>query len=196
MKILHIDSSPMLKHSSSRKLSQALVEALCQRFAQATIIHRDVGLTPPPHLREETFLALCGKAECENAQIQQEVNDIHAAIDELASCDVLIIGAWIDQVCHAGLTFRFTSAGAVGLLTDKPTFIVSTRGGIYCDEAHLALDHQESYLQATLKLMGITNTHILRAEGVDKTQPGRELAEQNALAQIPDLITQVFNHYL
>lgn len=59
-----------------------------------------------------------------------------------------------------------------------------------------ALDHQESYLQATLKLMGITNTHILRAEGVDKTQPGRELAEQNALAQIPDLITQVFNHYL
>ncbi|HCP0809697.1 TPA: NAD(P)H-dependent oxidoreductase, partial [Escherichia coli] len=54
MKILHIDSSPMLKHSSSRKLSQALVEALCQRFAQATIIHRDVGLTPPPHLREET----------------------------------------------------------------------------------------------------------------------------------------------
>ncbi|HCQ3176247.1 TPA: NAD(P)H-dependent oxidoreductase, partial [Escherichia coli] len=185
MKILHIDSSPMLKHSSSRKLSQALVEALCQRFAQATIIHRDVGLTPPPHLREETFLALCGKAECENAQIQQEVNDIHAAIDELASCDVLIIGApminhsvssglktWIDQVCQAGLTFRFTSAGAVGLLTDKPTFIVSTRGGIYCDEAHLALDHQESYLQATLKLMGITNTHILRAEGVDKTQPG------------------------
>lgn len=103
---------------------------------------------------------------------------------------------WIDQVCQAGLTFRFTSAGAVGLLTDKPTFIVSTRGGIYCDEAHLALDHQESYLQATLKLMGITNTHILRAEGVDKTQPGRELAEQNALAQIPDLITQVFNHYL
>jgi FMN-dependent NADH-azoreductase len=44
--------------------------------------------------------------------------------------------------------------------------------------------------------MGITNTHILRAEGVDKTQPGRELAEQNALAQTPDLITQVFNHYL
>ncbi len=92
MKILHIDSSPMLKHSSSRKLSQALVEALCQRFAQATI-HRDVGLTPPPHLREETFLALCGKAKCQSAQIQQEVNDIHAAIDELASCDVLIIGA-------------------------------------------------------------------------------------------------------
>lgn len=71
-------------------------------------------------------------------------------IDELASCDVLIIGApminhsvssglktWIDQVCQAGLTFRFTSAGAVGLLTDKPTFIVSTRGGIYCAMKHI-----------------------------------------------------------
>ena len=48
----------------------------------------------------------------------------------------------------------------------------------------------------SLKYCHITNTHILRAEGVDKTQPGRELAEQNALAQIPELITQVFNHYL
>ncbi|MCV5580179.1 NAD(P)H-dependent oxidoreductase, partial [Escherichia coli] len=85
--------------------------ALCQHFPKATIIHRDVGLTPPPHLREETFMALCDKAECGSAQIRQEVNGIHAAIEELTSCDVLIIGApminhsvssglktWIDQV--------------------------------------------------------------------------------------------------
>lgn len=79
---------------------------------------------------------------------------------------------------RAGLTFRFTSTGAVGLLTDKPTFIVSTRGGIYSDIEHLALDHQESYLQSVLNLLGITNIHILPAEGVDKTTPGRTLAEK------------------
>ena len=93
-----------------------------------------------------------------------------------------------------GLTFRFTFAGAVGLLTDKPTFIVSTHDGIYCDEAHQALDHQESYLQATLNIMGMTKTHILRAEDVDKIQPGRELAERNAFAQIPDLLSCAVNH--
>ncbi|MFP1528409.1 NAD(P)H-dependent oxidoreductase [Escherichia coli] len=57
---------------------------------------------------------------------------------------------WTDQVCQAGLTFRFTSAGAVGSRW-IPVASSPTRGGIYCDEAHLALDHQESYLQATLK---------------------------------------------
>lgn len=201
MNILHIDSSPMIHSSSSRKLSQALTTAICQRFPKANVISRDLGCIPPPHLREETFLALTGKLISPNAQTQREVRDIKNSIKELNDCDVLVIGApminhsvssglksWIDQVCQAGLTFRFTSTGAVGLLTDKPTFIVSTRGGIYSDIEHLALDHQESYLQSVLNLLGITNIHILPAEGVDKTTPGRTLAEKNALALIPDML--------
>ncbi|MCQ7813383.1 hypothetical protein NP205_15730, partial [Salmonella enterica] len=35
--ILHIDSSPMLCNSSSRKLSLALTKAICQRFPNASV---------------------------------------------------------------------------------------------------------------------------------------------------------------
>lgn len=89
------------------------------------------------------------------------------------------------------MTFRFTPEGAQGLVKDKPTFIVSTRGGVYSSE-----DHQESYLISTLKLMGIEDVHVLPAEGVDKTHPGREQAEKGALAQIPDLLSYAFNKIL
>ncbi|MEB4674244.1 NAD(P)H-dependent oxidoreductase [Enterobacteriaceae bacterium G50] len=206
MRILHIGSSPMLQVSSSRKLSQALIDAICQRYPDVTVIARDLGRNPPPHLREETFLALTGKIEASNEQTRKEVSDIYDAIRELNECDVLVIGApminhsvssalktWIDQVCQARMTFRFTVEGAQGLVKDKPTFIVSTRGGVYSSEENRAMDHQESYLISTLKLMGIEDVHVLPAEGVDKTHPGREQAEKGALAQIPDLLSYVFN---
>ncbi len=206
MRILHIDSSPMLQVSSSRKLSQALIDAICQRYPDATVIARDLGRNPPPHLREETFLALTGKIEASNEQTRKEVSDIYSAIRELNDCDALVIGApminhsvssalktWIDQVCQARMTFRFTPEGAQGLVKNKPTFIVSTRGGVYSSEESRAMDHQESYLISTLKLMGIEDVHVLPAEGVDKTHPGREQAEKGALAQIPDLLSYVFN---
>ena len=91
------------------------------------------------------------------------------------------------------MTFRFTPEGAQGLVKDKPTFIISTRGGVYSSEEHRAMDHQESYLISTLKLMGIEDVHVLPAEGVDKTHPGREQAENSALAQIPDLLSYAFS---
>ncbi|MDI5434968.1 NAD(P)H-dependent oxidoreductase, partial [Salmonella enterica subsp. enterica serovar Kentucky] len=50
---------------------------------------------------------------------------------------------------QAGLTFRFTSTGATGLLADRPAFIVSTRGGIYSDTRHRELDQVRKY-QATV----------------------------------------------
>lgn len=206
MKILHIDSSPLTKSSSSRRLSRAVVDEICRYFPKAEVNYRDLGKTPPPHLREETFLAFCkGIEPSSSEEVRQEVAAIYSAIAELSESDVLVIGApmfnhsvtsqlksWIDLVCQAGVTFRFSSLGAVGLLKDRPTFIVSTRGGIYTDTRHLAMDHQEPYLLSTLELMGITSVHILRAEGVDKTHPGRTVAEQDAVAKLPGLIDRVF----
>lgn len=203
MEILHIDSSPLTANSSSRRLSRALVDEICQSFPEAKVTYRDLGTTPPAHLSEKTFLALINGNPID-AEAEQEVAAIHHSIDELRRCDVLVIGApmfnhsvtsqlkaWIDQVCQARLTFKLTSARAIGLLTDKPAFIVSTRGGIYADAAHKALDHQEPYLESTLRLMGIDNIHILRAEGVDKTNPGRQRSEQQALASLPALLNKV-----
>lgn len=203
MEILHIDSSPLTANSSSRRLSRALVDQICQSFPQVQVTYRDLGATPPAHLSEKTFMALVSGKPAD-AEAEQEVAAIYQSIDELRRCDVLVIGApmfnhsvtsqlkaWIDQVCQARITFKLTSAGGVGLLADKPAFIVSTRGGIYADDAHKALDHQEPYLESTLRLMGINNIHILRAEGVDKTNPGRQLAEQQALQLLPDLLNKV-----
>lgn len=202
MKLLHIDSSPLTNNSTSRVLSAAIVTQLQATYDIQSVIYRDVGLTPPPHLTEAVFNAMRDGVETCAPDVRQVVEEANQAIEELKMCDVLVIGApmfnhsivtnlksWIDQVCQAGKTFAFSSSGALGLISDKPVFIASTRGGIYADDVHRAMDFQEPYLVSALSLMGLKNVKIIRAEGVDKTSPGRAAAQQAALQMIK---TQVF----
>lgn len=202
MKLLHIDSSPLTNNSTSRVLSAAIVTQLQATYDIQSVIYRDVGLTPPPHLTEAVFNAMRDGVETCAPDVRKAVEEANQAIEELKMCDVLVIGApmfnhsivtnlksWIDQVCQAGKTFAFSSAGALGLISDKPVFIASTRGGIYADDVHRAMDFQEPYLVSALSLMGLKNVKIIRAEGVDKTAPGRAAAQQAALQMIK---TQVF----
>ncbi|MGQ7804101.1 FMN-dependent NADH-azoreductase [Hafnia alvei] len=201
MKLLHIDSSPFTTQSTSRVLSAAIVTQLQEKHRIQSVIYRDVGLTPPPHLTEAVFNAMrTGVAGCSD-EVIYAVDAANQAIEELKMCDALVIGApmfnhsivtnlksWIDQVCQAGKTFAFTSQGAQGLIADKPVFIASTRGGIYADDAHRAMDFQEPYLVSALSLMGLKNVKIIRAEGVDKTYPGRSEAQRMALEEIKNTV--------
>ena len=201
MKLLHIDSSPFSTQSTSRLLSAAIVAQLQEKHRIQSVIYRDVGLTPPPHLTEAVFNAMrTGVAGCSD-EVIYAVDAANQAIEELKMCDALVIGApmfnhsivtnlksWIDQVCQAGKTFAFTSQGAQGLIADKPVFIASTRGGIYADDAHRAMDFQEPYLVSALSLMGLKNVKIIRAEGVDKTYPGRSEAQRMALEEIKNTV--------
>lgn len=201
MKLLHIDSSPFTTQSTSRVLSAAIVAQLQENHRIQSVIYRDVGPTPPPHLTEAVFNAMrTGVVGCSD-EVIYAVDAANEAIEELKMCDALVIGApmfnhsivtnlksWIDQVCQAGKTFAFTSQGAQGLIADKPVFIASTRGGIYADDAHRAMDFQEPYLVSALSLMGLKNVKIIRAEGVDKTYPGRSEAQRMALEEIKNTV--------
>lgn len=201
MKLLHIDSSPFTTQSTSRVLSAAIVAQLQENHRIQSVIYRDVGLTPPPHLTEAVFNAMrTGVVGCSD-EVIYAVDAANDAIEELKMCDAMVIGApmfnhsivtnlksWIDQVCQAGKTFAFTSQGAQGLIADKPVFIASTRGGIYADDAHRAMDFQEPYLVSVLSLMGLKNVKIIRAEGVDKTYPGRSEAQRMALEEIKNTV--------
>jgi FMN-dependent NADH-azoreductase len=39
--------------------------------------------------------------------------------------------AYFDHVARAGITFRYTDSGPVGLLKGKTAYVFATRGGIY-----------------------------------------------------------------
>lgn len=83
---------------------------------------------------------------------------------------------------RAGVTFRYTENGPVGLLKNKKVIVVAARGGVYSGTEH---DSQTQYLKDFLAFIGIEDVTFVYAEGLN--MPGNEtrlLTAQNELTRI------------
>lgn len=97
-------------------------------------------------------------------------------IAEVQTADVLVLGApmynfgvtsqlknWIDAICRARVTFRYTENGPEGLLTDKKVYVALTRGGFHWGTPG---DTQVPYLLTVLGFIGMTDVEFVHAEGM------------------------------
>ncbi|PIW26670.1 MAG: FMN-dependent NADH-azoreductase, partial [Rhodospirillales bacterium CG15_BIG_FIL_POST_REV_8_21_14_020_66_15] len=77
-----------------------------------------------------------------------------------------------------GRTFVPTGQGPKGLVTDRPVYVVTTRGGAYgpgTDFNHM--DHLEPYLRRVLNFIGLQDISIVYAEGTATGDAGIKAAE-------------------
>lgn len=192
MTVLHIDSSILGDAAASRELSAEIAAQEAAR-AGATVVRRDLGADPLPHLTGEDFL---GRANEGAERTPGQARDA-AVLDEFLAADTVVIGApmynfsipsnlkaWIDRVAVAGKTFRYTEAGPEGLAAGKKVIVVSTRGGAYAEGPAAAMDHQESYLRAVLGFLGVTDIAFVRAEKLGFGPEVRAQSIADARAQI------------
>ncbi len=181
MTLLHIDSSPLGTASVTRQLTANFVKAWTAARPQTTVVYRDLATAPPEHLSGELMQVVKYRnLENLNPHQQGELALTDALVDEFLAADVLVIGApmynfaiptqlkvWIDRICQAGRTFRYTEKGPVGLAGGRKVIVASARGGRYAGTPmETALDHQEAYLKAVMGFVGITDIAFVRAEGV------------------------------
>ncbi|MGK6324681.1 FMN-dependent NADH-azoreductase [Sphingomonas sp. DT-51] len=200
--ILHLDSSLLAGHSATRLLSAQIVARQQSLHSDATVIYRDLAVDAPVPLTSKHIAVLRGGAFA-TSELQTDLASGAAYIDDLYAADIIVIGApmynfsvpaqlkaWIDRVSVAGRTFQYTAAGPVGLLPKgKRAFIASARGGVYSGESAAAsMDHQESYLQAVLGFMGVSDISVVRAEGLNMGDEVRSAALAKAAAQITALV--------
>ena len=151
-KVLVLNSSALGGASVSNQLVQDVLAELRARDPRLIVTVRDLGANPIPHLNSDSATALRGAAPANEAQATaQELSD--RLIAELKAADAIVIGApmynfgipstlkaWFDYVLRAGITFRYTEAGPVGLLEGKRAIIIESRGGYYSEGATKALD--------------------------------------------------------
>jgi len=192
--ILHIDSSPMGERSYSRKLGAKVLSELQSKYPGSTLKVRDLAANPLPHLSAQTVGAFFTPVEQRTAELNAAVADSDAAVAELKSANIVVIGApmwnfgipsslkaWIDHVARSGLTFKFGANGPEGLL-DPATkvIIVSSRGGVYSAGPMAALDFQEDYLRSVLGFLGLRDIAFVRTEGVNLGEEAANSAVQAA----------------
>ncbi len=175
MKILQINSSLRGDDSVSSRLASRFVARLRALDPNATVEVRD--LSNQPFLDMVALTALTTPpAKRTPAQAARVALD-DATIAQLMDADVIVLGvplynlgdpaqlkAWLDAICRAGTTFRYTADGPEGLVKGKKVFGALTRGGIYRDTD---LDTQTPYLRNLLGFLGMTDVTFVYAEGLE-----------------------------
>lgn len=170
MSILHINSSARLKHSNTRIIGQYLIDELAE-----PVVSRDLVQQILPPISAEDLIAVHGSFDGERASLQTQLALSEQLIDELRNADTLIIGApmynfgipaslkqWIDSICRAGVSFKYTEQGPVGLLGVKQAFIITASGGTPIGSE---LDFASRYLEHICRFIGITEVFHIAASG-------------------------------
>ena len=200
--ILQINSSLHGDDAQSSRLASDFVAAMAgPRERQGStsptrsrLIVRDLSSTPVPHLTAERLTALSTAAAERTLDQQRIVSESDELIDELTRADVIVIGlpmynfgvpstlqAYFDHVARAGVTFRYTAEGPVGLLTGKKAYVFATRGGRY---AGTTADLQTAYVRQFLGFVGIRDVEFVYAEGMALGADERNSAVADAVARI------------
>jgi len=177
-RILNIISSPRGEASNSIKLSNAITDRLKEKDPAAAVHVRDLTKPPFPYLEEVHLNAFFTPIDNHTDGDKEAIRHSNEAIKEIMDADVLVIGApmynfgipsvlksWFDHISRAGITFKYTAEGPVGLITGKKAYIAVTTGGVYSSGDAVAYDFVTPYIKTILGFIGITDVTIVRAEG-------------------------------
>ena len=196
-KILVITASPRGERSISRKLTLDFAQLWAQQHPQDTVMLRDIGHHPVPHVTEPWVVGAFAPAEAQTPESKAAIAVSNQLVDEFLGADRFIFGvpmynlnvpstfkAYIDQIVRAGKTFAIGPNGYEGLVKDKKALFITSSGGSFPQGSPMAAyNFQEPYLRAIFGFIGVTDVKFVVADsmnqGDDAAKVSREKAENN-----------------
>jgi FMN-dependent NADH-azoreductase len=192
--LLKIQSSIFSDGGQSSQLAERFIAAWRASNPGGEVVVRDLAKDPVPHLDAARFAAFLAKPEERTPEQQAIVRYSDALIDELKRADVVVLGlpmynfglpstlkAYFDHIGRAGVTFRYTEKGPVGLLTGKKVVVFATRGGLYAGTPN---DSETPYIRAFLSFIGMGDIEFVYAEGLAISETNKQESIARARGQI------------
>ena len=189
LNVLKLDASASVTTSNSKKLGDQLIETL-SKTNHVNLKTRDLneGLS----FVDETWVGANFTApEGRNDLQKQRLAFSDVLIGELQVADRIVLTtpmynfnvpaslkAWIDLICRAGVTFRYTAEGPEGLLKNKQLDIIVTTGGVPLESA---MDFLTDYLRHVFGFIGIDQISFIAA---DQMNIDAEASLEKARSQI------------
>jgi FMN-dependent NADH-azoreductase len=174
--LLQLTSSLFSGDGQSSRLAENFVARWKDANPDGLVIVRDLARSPVPHLDAARFGAFLAKPESRTAEQSAVIRFSDALIDELRRADVIVLGlpmynfgvpstlkAYFDHIARAGVTFRYTEKGAIGLLSGKKAYVLATRGGKY---AGTPFDLETGFVRQVLAFIGIADVEFIYVEGL------------------------------
>jgi FMN-dependent NADH-azoreductase len=197
MNTLYLTCSPRGSVSFSRRIGDELVARL-----GGAVLTRDLTQDPPPLVDTAFSAAILAPA---SADVPPALAVSEALIRELEAAGALVIAtsmhnfgvpaalkAWIDQIVRIDRTFRSTPEGKVGLLPDRPAYLVVASGGWFTGPSPIGTpaqpDFLTGYVRVVLETIGIRSLSVITLEGATRGADIAAKAMENAQAEIEKLL--------
>ncbi|MDM5337153.1 FMN-dependent NADH-azoreductase [Fictibacillus enclensis] len=204
--ILYITAHP---HDDTQSFSMAVGKAFIESYKQANpsdqVVHLDLYKENIPHIDVDVFSGW-GKlrtgstfdqlSQDEKTKVQRlsELTDQFVAADKYIFVTPLwnfsfppVMKAYIDSICTAGKTFRYTEQGPVGLLTDKKALHIQARGGVYSEGPAAGLEMGHRYIGVIMNFFGIPSFEGLFVEGHNQFPERAEEIKQQAITKAKEM---------
>lgn len=179
-KILVIHASPNGAGSTSRQVTQKVIDQLKAKHSQVEVIERDLDKNPPGHITGAHVGAYYTPAEQLTAEQKNLLQASDGYITDLLAADILVIGtpmwnfnvpsvlkAWIDHVVRVNKTFSFAGGSLQSLVQGKKCYLALSSGSVFSSGAFMSYNHQGPYLRSVLGFIGITDVTEIVAEGTN-----------------------------
>lgn len=192
--LLQINTSLFGDNGNSSQLSNAFTARWKAQNPQGQVVLHDLASENVPHLDASRIQALFTPEDQRTPEQQAVVDYSDKLIGEIQAADVIVLGvplynfgipsalkAYFDHLARAGVTFKYTDTGPVGLLNDKPVYILAARGGVHLGQAS---DTQSAFLKNFLGFLGLKDVRFIYAEGLNMGLKDQAFADaQTAIDQ-------------
>ena len=173
MKILRIDSSASTKTGKSRLLTTRIIDELKKLGKSPEVTVRDLNESLPQV--DGSWIAANNTKVDDLADEQKKTLSLSdKLVAEIEAADTLIIGVavynfsipaslklWVDLICRAGKTFKYSDKGPEGLMTDKKAIICFASGGTPFGSD---IDFASGYIRHILGFIGIKDVTFIKAD--------------------------------
>lgn len=178
MKTLVITAHPMGEEaSSSRRMAAKFVEEYKLANPEAEVKEIDLYNYNIDFLNADDIAKMFSGQDNKALQIAKEF----AAADRYVFASPMwnlnipaILKAYIDYISYAGVTFKYTENGSVGLLSDKKALYLLSTGGIYSEAP--AYNMGKNYIEGILTFFGVEEVNTIMLEGTNSL-PAEEVAK-------------------
>lgn len=201
--LLVINTSPQVGGSHSRQMTARFSRLWSKHNPNGRVVERDIGRKPVPHVDEQWISAAFSSEEARTTDQSAALEISDALVAELRDATTIVIGcpmhnlsvpstlkAYIDQVVRMGVTTKLVpdspQSPYVGLLGNKPTYLMLVRGGCGYEsgDAYAPMNFQEPYLRAVLGMLGIQSVKTIALEYAAMNGNHLETALNDANASI------------
>ncbi|CAM2850736.1 FMN-dependent NADH-azoreductase [Hathewaya histolytica] len=201
-KLLYINSNPKPEEKSySLTVGNAFIDAYKEVNPEDEVITLDLYKMDIPLIDEDTFSAWYKFEEGLSfeeltSKEQKNITNMNVILEQFLSADKYVfvtplwnfsvppmMKAYIDNVCIAGKTFKYTENGPVGLLTGKKAIHIQSRGGVYSKSPASDVEMGDKYMDTVLGFIGINDRASIIIEGVNSMADKAEVIKENAMSR-------------